>query len=237
MRPDHEHIVSKLSADQLTKRGGSMSVRQRSDQDYAIFRALAGKVFRAPKRKNGTGDERHYAMTARHGYYLAPKGRRANQATSRHGEDILEVFYGGRQVPGHRCTLTDRDHAPETVTETGASLVYSRGETGVVTVWLYPARTETIGAEEDAIQLARYNDTRPLTGTGTLESHLQALRSYAEITALDGAPSFADQARVAWLRVAKPVIENGRRRSAELWDYTKVMAAVALGVTVAGALL
>ncbi|MCI4660269.1 MAG: hypothetical protein MRY63_00390 [Neomegalonema sp.] len=210
---------------------------QKRDQDYAIFRSIADKVFRAPKARNGMGDERHYAMTARHGYYLAPNGRCKQNRPSRWGEDVFEVFYGGRQVPSHRVALLDRENAPETLTEAGASLVYTRGEDGTVTVWLYPARTDAVAAEEDAIQLAHYTDTAPLTGKGTLEDHLSALRSYAEVTSLDGAPSLGDLAKVAWMRMSKPVVENGRRRAAELWDYAKVVGAVALGVVAAGAVL
>ena len=58
----------------------------------------------------------------------------------------------------------------------------------------------------------RYADLTPLTGRGTLETHWRALRSYAEVTSLDGEPSLLDRLAVRWLRFTRPRIVDNRRQ-------------------------
>lgn len=179
--------------------------------DFTLFGAIATKFFRNPE-KGGRRWARHQQMKARAGYHVAPGLQEApGRRGARFGQRFFEVYYGVRALEGQQGLSNDRLSADwRTQRETGAALLYRQGDDGVVTVYLYPSKTDQLAPVEDAIILDRITETAALTGVGLLSRHWRALRAYAEVTSLDGEPSAADRALISYLRLVKPQIRNGR---------------------------
>lgn len=196
--------------------------RRKREHDFGLFRRRAASYFQTPPV-----DDRHDRMSARSGYAVATGDAEATART-------VEIGYGARDVENLRDLQTERVRIEwPAVRENGAALLYTQGEDGCVRVFLYPARTDGFGPEEDAILLARYADLEPLTGEGALSRHWNALRAYAESTSLDGEPGWKDHLRVAWLRLTRPILRNGRVAPAEWPRVAGATTAVAVAVIVA----
>lgn len=203
-------------------------------QDFALFKRLAGDFFEAPPF-----EDNHIRMKARHGFYVALNSEDAARpalldADASRGTRTVEIFYGKRPVKNFHYLRDARlRYEWREVTETGAAMLYSQGEDGVVSVFLYPAFTDKMGPAEDAILLERFVDVAPLTGRGSLERHWRAFRAYAEVTSLDGEPTLADKLRVAWMRFTRPLARDGRLNRIEgegaLRSMIGVTALIALG--------
>lgn len=188
-------------------------------QDFTLFKRIAQAFYRTPPAELA-----HRRMAARCGYGVAVGGETPCRTVERLGADArtVEVYYGERKLTGYQPLAQQR--LRETwrgATEKGASLLYAQGDDSVVTVYLHPAETDAVKAEEDGILLARYQDLEAMTGRGVLESHWGALRAYAEVTSLDGEPTLAQTALTRWLRFTRPVIRDGRRRPAAMLDMAQ----------------
>lgn len=197
-------------------------------QDFNLFKRIARDFFRRPP-----ADEGHRRMAARCGYSVAFGGETPCRAVEPLGCEAraVEVFYGEHDLGGFRALAQTRlSESWRAASEKGASLLYVQGEDSVVTVYLHPAETACVKAEEDAILLARYQDLEGLTGRGVLESHWRALRAYAEATSLDGEPSLGQIALIRWLRFSRPVIRDGRRRAARVIGATETLLGFASAV-------
>lgn len=243
--PATEIAIARPTWEQMTLASNvaMLRLRKRRERDFDRFRDLAGRFFRAPP-----SDAAHVRMGAMAGFFVgdaAGLNARAARAAGRLAagaeadEDVdaarrVEVFYGARAVrsflPAGRSCLRAEASAP---VETGASLLYRQGDDGAVTVYLYPAAVDGLRAEEDAIEIARYDNLSKMTGAGVLEAHWRAFRAYAETTSVDGAPTLADRTRVAWLRFSRPVIRAGRRHRREAEAALRQSAGVLLGVALA----
>lgn len=201
--------------------------------DFTLFGSIATRFFRNPER-GGRRWARHQRMKSRCGYHVAPGLREAGGLrSSRNGQRFFEVFYGARDVNGQHDLKSDRLNAGwRAQEETGAALLYRQGDDGAVTVYLYPAKTDKLAPVEDAIMLERVTETAALTGRGIMAKHWRTLRSYAEVTSLDGEPSWADKLRIAYLRMTKPQIRDGRVHPPELWRSGPTVAAIALAFTI-----
>ena len=195
--------------------------------DFSLFGSIATRFFRNPE-PGGRRWARHQRMKSRSGYHVAPGLREAGgRRGARAGQRFFEVYYGAREVDGQHDLGNDRLNADwRAQEETGAALLYRQGDDGVVTVYLYPARTDKLAPVEDAIVLEKITETAALTGRGIMAKHWRALRAYAEVTSLDGEPSAADKALIGYLRLAKPQIRNGRVHPPEAWRAGLTVAAL-----------
>lgn len=193
---------------------GAGALKRKRRQDFVLFKRVAREFFRAPPM-----DEQHRRMTARSGYAVAFDGEAAASAPEPLGCDAraVEAFYGEHRLDGYRALAQERLKAEwRDPIESGASLLYAQGDDGVVSVFLHPAETPGMKAEEDAILLARYQELEAMTGRGALERHWRALRAYAETTSLDGEPRWDQILLVRWLRFSRTVVVDGRRRAAPM---------------------
>ncbi len=211
---------------------GAAISRRRREHDFSLFRKNAAAFFDAPHFDAG-----HERMRERAGYSVAVAGDDP-AVRSRSEARVVEVAYGVYEIK-HMAGLTHARLRGDWVgaQETGAALLYSQGVDGAVTAFLYPARIENMKPEEDAIVLARYADIELLTGRGVLEAHWRAFRSYAEVTSLEGEPSTVDHLRVAWLRLTRPVVRDGRRLRTEALDYGMKITALSVAIAIGAGIL
>lgn len=233
--------------------------RKKRDHDFALFKKNARAFFERPP-----SEPRHQRMAARSGYQVAvgadetvlrPAPRdaeisdysaelTAQSETASPPETMaadsrtIEIGYGERTLTHFQQLKHDRLQMEwRAATERGAALLYSQGDDGAVTAFLYPAVTSTMKPEEDAIFLAKYTNLELLTGRGVLEAHWAALRSYAEATSLDGEPTMVDHARVAWLRFTRPTIRGGRRAQAAALAFAENVFGFAAAIAVSAGLI
>lgn len=205
--------------------------RGRRAQDYRLFRQNAEAVFGKPPQDAG-----HVRMRLRSGFHVSMT--RDNERAPGAADSVVEVFYGPRALPDLERLSSDAGRRQwRAPLETGATLLYTQGADGVVTVFLYPAQTDQCLAQEDAIILGRYTDLAPLTGRGTLESHWQAFRAYAEATSLDGEPTLLDKLLVRWLRFTRPRVVDNRRTAVAAVTAAAQTALGGVALAIAAALL
>lgn len=195
---------------------GFALTRKRRRQDFDLFKRQAIGFFRAPPKTRG-----HARMRARCGFHVALGGAPAPapamiDAIEDPKLNTLEVYYGARTLPSYETVAgpaarqTWRDPG-----ETGAALLYAAGEDGAVTAYLYAASARALSAAEDGLILGRFSDLNPLTGRGQLEAHWAAFRAYAEVTSVDGEPTWRDKAIVTGLRFFCARLKDGRRHEPE----------------------
>lgn len=211
---------------------GAAISRRRREHDFALFRKNAAAFFTTPEFDAG-----HERMRERAGYSVAVAGD--DPAVRLRSEArVVEIAYGAYEIK-HMAGLTHARLRGDWVgaQEAGAALLYSQGVDGAVTAFLYPARIENMKPEEDAIVLARYADIELLTGRGVLESHWKALRSYAEVTSLEGEPTTLDHLRVAWMRLTRPLVRDGRRVRTEALDYGMKVSAFSAAIVLGAGIL
>ncbi len=193
---------------------GAALLRKQRSADFSLFRTQALAFFGAPPE-----DARHERMAARAGFSV--------REAETEGARTVHVAYGARPV-AHAADGAAASWRRET--EAGAALVYRQGVDGVASAFLYPARSDSFGPEEDGFVLGRYQNLEVLTGRGVLEDHWALLRSYAEATSLDGEPSWLDHVRVGWLRFSRRAVRAGRVSPARAAHFVEVVGAFALSV-------
>ncbi|TAL87355.1 MAG: hypothetical protein EPN74_01940 [Rhodanobacter sp.] len=167
--------------------------RLRKDR-YAAFyawRENADKTFRALGEKLAPVTE-VYFFNAFYTLVVVP-------AAGEHDKDpdqgMVRVFYGTR-------SHTD-PHQPKALTmlgESGASLTYQLLMDGSVLVMLAPAAVDREKPIEEGLVLGIRLGPKALTAKA-LEGDWRHFHRYMRVTSLDGAPTFDDQWRVAWLRL------------------------------------
>lgn len=197
--------------------------RSERRHDFELFLSVAAGWFRNPPE-----DPRHQRMVERNGFHVAPALREAKEGAD---PRAFEAYYGDRDVVAPRAMSNMRLRSEwRDEREAGAALLYRQGEDGAVTVVMHPARADGWRADEDAIVLGRLSDTAPLTGEGIVGKHWRAFRAYAEVTSIDGEPSFTDQLRVAWLRFCKATLKDGAVRPAKISQVAGASAGVGVAI-------
>lgn len=113
---------------------------------------------------------------------------------------------------GHR-PMGRRTYDGKTASEEGASLVYSFGPTGWVSVMLYPAKSNLGRVLEDHVYLriGRISAARLFE---RLPKDLRDLVRYERVTSMDVAPRFGERLRIGWLRYWSQMQVNGQTRGA-----------------------
>lgn len=181
-------------------------------------------------------DSRHKSLERFYAFYVLPGGRRGG-----HDKRVFEVFYGNS--PFERVIeLTQEDGtfpkiSPKLLNAHGATLLYERGDDGVVLCTLYPAGTENYRRRENAIILDIIRGTHVLTGAPFLERHWRFFMSYMQYTSLDGEPTVDDRLRVWWLLSTRRLIIGDKAEVAKIWTVAARLLAFSATVGLSGFLL
>lgn len=117
-------------------------------------------------------------------------------------------FWFGKHFPG-RCYL-DQDGKEKWATEDGAYLIYSFGPTGAVAVFLQPARSEVMNANEKFV-LLHIGRLSWFQLCGRLRRDLKDLVAYNYATTLDGEPTIVERVRVAWIKLVSLIEVRGEQ--------------------------
>jgi hypothetical protein len=121
----------------------------------------------------------------------------------RHGganQRQLEVFFGSRPYEAQEYLDSSAHRAIKVLSEQGATLEFVRDDLGRVHVYLYPAASEGMKPQEDAIELDTVSDTAKLAQDATLAHYFRLLVAYMQCTCLEGLPTRRDRFTVAMLR-------------------------------------
>jgi len=143
----------------------------------------------------------------------------------------VNVAFGGRPL-----IISHNNRGYTSTVEEGARLCFYRMETGLVTVTLYPAKTENRKPLEDAIILEQAIDPSKLKD-GRLKTYWKQLICCMECTSIDGAPSFSQKRKMFWLRFSKHLIENDIYQPTKLSVSVKNIITFVLSVGLSGFLL
>lgn len=150
-------------------------------------------------------DPRHADLADIYGFVVTPGG-----AMGGHDDRLVEVFYGQRAFDAVRERKKLFDPVNKRVlAESGAALVYERGDDGMVLCTLHPAKTENMKRTEDLILLSMIRDVSSLTGTAVPARHWRYLMSYMQVTSLDGDPTLGDRFRIWRLMMTHKVVKGG----------------------------
>ncbi len=132
--------------------------------DFDFFAKVASSAFQGIAAR----DPRHGPLERTYAFYALPGGRDGG-----HDKRVVEIFYGQRPFESVQEVVRREHSLPalrhRLLTERGATLLYERGDNGVVLCTLYPACSENYRRREEAILLAIIRGTHVLTGTPTLE--------------------------------------------------------------------
>ncbi|QBR02466.1 hypothetical protein [Paraburkholderia pallida] len=147
-------------------------------------------------------DDRSVEMGNLYSFHAAPGGSNGGA-----DERLVEVFFGNRAIAAVR-TMASSGHPVRglstiTLSETGASLEYTRTDAGGVLVTLSPARTETLKPREDFIVLGWPRNPDLLLSERVQRKHWRIFMSYMQCTSIDGTPTVVDRLRIGWIRFTR----------------------------------
>lgn len=200
--------------------------------DFDFFAKGASSAFKGIADK----DPRHGPLVRTYAFYALPGGRDGG-----HDKRVVEIFYGQRPFESVQEVVRREHSLPalrhRLLTERGATLLYERGDNGVVLCTLYPACSENYRRREEAIVLAIIRGTHVLTGTPTLERHWRAFMSYMQYTSLEGEPTVLDRCRVWWLLGTRVLIVDTKSEVARVWTWLGRIAFYSVTVGLSGSLL
>ncbi len=137
--------------------------------------------------------------------YICP-GSRAGGNEKR----IIEIFWGARPYE-FETTSTQW----KSLKETGTTLFFYRNDTGDITIYLYPAKSEFRQPIENHIALYEWLDPKQLNSQKFIKSLWNDFMAYMECTSLDGKPTFAQRTRISYLRNFKHLVVDNK------WTPTK----------------
>ncbi len=134
----------------------------------------------------------------------------------------LQVRFGSRAMGGRRTIEGG------IASETGPSLVYSRGPTGEMAVIMYPIKSEVAAVMEDSIILRiGYYDYWDLYFG--VRQDMRDLIAYAYVSSIDLKPSWGQSLRIKWLRFASRQHVDGKHQysplSSGIWSLLKMAGA------------
>lgn len=123
---------------------------------------------------------------------------------------IVELFWGARPYE-----FETKGKQWKSLVETGATLFFYRNDTGDVSIYLYPAKTEFRQPLESYIALHSLVHPKRLNDQRFIKSLWKDFMAYMECTSLDGNPSRLQKTRIAYLRTFKHLVMDGK------WTPTK----------------
>lgn len=181
-------------------------------------------------------DSRHKSLERIYAFYVVPGGRVGGR-----DKRVFEVFYGNRPFERVEELTQEEGEFPKFrdrfLNAHGATLLYERGDDGIVLCTLYPAASENYRRREEAIILAIIRGTHILTGAPILERHWRAFMSYMQYTSLDGEPTVGDRLRVWWLLSTRRLIIDNKAETAKVWTVSARILAFSATVGLSGFLL
>lgn len=181
-------------------------------------------------------DSRHKSLERFYAFYVLPGGRCGG-----HDKRVFEVFYGNS--PFERVIELTQESGkfpklrPKLLNAHGATLLYERGDDGIVLCTLYPAGTENYRRREDAIILDIIRGTHILTGAPILERHWRYFMSYMQYTSLDGETTIGDRLRIWWLLSTRRVIIGDKAEVTKVWTVAARLLTFSDTVGLSGFLL
>lgn len=113
---------------------------------------------------------------------------------------------------GHR-PMGRRTYDGKTASEAGASLVYSFGPSGWISVMLFPAKSNVGRVLEDHVYL-RIERISAARLFERLPGDLRDLVRYERVTSMDVAPRIGERLRIGWLRYWSRMQVNGQTKGA-----------------------
>lgn len=119
----------------------------------------------------------------------------------RNEKRIVEIFWGARPYE-----FITTDNSWKSLTEKGAALLFYRNDTGDVTIYLYPAKTEYMQPIENSITLYKWINPKKLNNKNFRKSLWNDFIAYMEYTSLDGKPTYLQKLRVNYLRFFKHLV-------------------------------
>jgi len=128
---------------------------------------------------------------------------------------MVEVFWGGRNFE-----IETQGRNWKALTETGATLLFTRDDNGFAIVSLYPAYTENRKPIETSITVNIWLDPEKLKDEKFLKSLWDDFMAYMEYTSLDGNPTLWQRLRISYLRHFKHLVIDNK------WTPTKFSASI-----------
>jgi hypothetical protein len=152
---------------------------------------------------------------------------------------LLDVFYGSRPFDEKEELPNEGAAEPRLrfLVEGGASLQYQCQDTGYVSCFLLPARTENMSPVEDAIIVGFQIDPSQLLQHNLPSTHWKLFSSYMHSTSLDGVPTWIDKFRVFRLRYLKHLIIKKEGQTPRIMKHAGAILRLALTVGLSGFLL
>lgn len=126
---------------------------------------------------------------------------------------IVEVFWGKR--PYEFETVGSSWKA---LVETGATLFFYRNDTGDISIYLYPAKTEFQQPIEKLIVLHRFINPKKLSKKGFIKSLWNDFIAYMACTSLDSKPTLLQRLRISYLRFFKRLVIDKKSRPTRFWN-------------------
>jgi len=123
---------------------------------------------------------------------------------------IIEIFWGARPYE-----FETKGQNWKSLSETGATLFFYRNDTGHITVYIYPAKTEFRQPIENHIALYGWYDPKNLENEKFIKSLWNDFIAYMECTSLDGNPTLYQRFRISYLRYFKHLVVDKK------WQPTK----------------
>jgi hypothetical protein len=155
-------------------------------------------------------------------------GSRAGRTEKR----IVEVFWGARPYE-----FVSKGNQWKNLTETGATLFFYRNDTGDISIFLYPAKTEYRQPLENHIVLYEWLDPKKLNNEEFIRSLWNDFIAYMEFTSLDGKPTFTQRLRISYLRFFKHLVIDSKWTPTKFSDVTKEISKWALTVGLSGVII
>jgi hypothetical protein len=128
---------------------------------------------------------------------------------------MVEVFWGGRNFE-----IETQGRNWKALTETGATLLFTRDDNGFAIVSLYPAYTENRKPIETSITVNIWLDPKRLKDEKFIKSLWNDFMAYMEYTSLDGNPTLWQRLRISYLRNFKHLVIDNK------WTPTKFSVSI-----------
>ncbi|WP_398452189.1 hypothetical protein AB3466_14035 [Sphingobacterium thalpophilum] len=182
-------------------------IRIQKINDFIKFSDSSEDIFKKFRDNDNQAEkfERDYMLT------ICPKGRGPHN-----NNRIVEIFWGARPYENQSTGKTWRS-----LVETGATLYFYRNDSGDVTVYLYPAKTENIQPIESLICLYRFLDPKELNKETFLKKLWDDFIAYMEVTSLDGNPTRRQRSRIYYLRNFKHLVIDKKWQNRRASDFLK----------------
>jgi hypothetical protein len=138
----------------------------------------------------------------------------------------IQVQAGWRPLGLSHSTTENGEARAEPLAESGATLWFSQGATGFVTVFLAPYKSKAMSMNEENIILARYNCASSVTALD-VQRHFATYFWYCSITSVHGNFGLSGYIYLLWLKYKDSRYANQKQRVKLIELLIAVVAIVA----------